>query len=657
MRYLTAGNRWVSTEEPRVADFDARPEAMVDAGLLHPDMLSLSGAWDLMTDGIPAMGGLVRLTDGPGGQPRYASYYDVLATNPWGHGTIHTIARGLARLPLKLYEPDPADDAEPGTVAEIINPNRKDDAGRIAWALRYPNPAPYRNAPRSRRSLWYSTVVAKLVHGNALWEIRRDPEGGVLGFTFIPMEQVEMDQDTLVYKVKKAEYGSPVITLDVGERTNKPAQRVLQPRDVVHFGLWETGRRPLNPSPVRSLHTTVALYDAVSKHMLAFFKNGARLSGHLKVEPGTNERAKEAIRQEIYKLYADPSNTGKVLVSSADWQAFHREPQFDQIVNLIKHSRDEIFVTYGVPPPVMGVIERAIMSNVREMRDQYYRDLIGPHSELLAGDFESQVIDSDPVLADRQIFAEFDVDEQLRPDLWKRAASFRNIMLGYTPNELRRIERQPALKGDQDPNGYANTLQRPLNESPLTNMPDYGLRDRVQMERVEVERERVQVEREARLAQAAANAGNNNSGADEERRAQLERQAQVEDRRLSIEEQRLAHQREVDLRRVSAEEQRVDLEASRIDREAERLDRGVDIQQQQVDRVQVPRVDLEERRVVLEEKKFERGDGAPQPAPAEEEDAPEDEEPPEEEGGPEGEAEPDEPPAEDEPEEEDAEDD
>lgn len=653
MRYLSADNRWVSTEEPRIADtIGPNPETLVDAGLLHPSMLA--SGWDLMTDGIPPWGGLVRLTDAPGGKPRFASYRDVLETNPWGHGTIHTIARGLARLPLKLYEPDPADDAEPGTVAKIVNPNRKDEAGRIAWALRYPNPSPHKNAPRSRRSLGYATVIAKLVHGNGLWEIRRDRDG-ILGFTFIPWEQVEMDQDALVYKIHSANYGHPVITLDIGERTNKPPERVLHPRDVVHFGLWEGGQRPLTPSPVRSLHVTVALYDAVSRHMLAYFKNGARLSGHLKVEPGLTERAKEAIRQEIYKLYADPANTGKVLVSSAEWQAFHREPQFDQIVNLIKHSRDEIFVTYGVPPPVMGVIERAIMSNVREMRDQYYRDLIGPHAELMAGDFESQVVDTEPTLVDRQIFAEFDVDEQLRPDLWKRAASFRNLMLGYTPNELRRIERQPALKGDQDPNGYANTLQRPLNESPLTNMPDYGLRDRVQAERVEVERERVQVEREARLAQAAANSGNN-SGVDEERRAQLERQAQAEDRRLSIEEQRLEHQREVDLRRVSAEEQRVALEATRIERDADRQDRGVDIQQQQVDRVQVPRVDLEERRVVLEEKKFERGDGAPAPAPEEGDDAPDDQpdEVPEQ-GPPADEDVPDEqPPAEDEPEEDDA---
>jgi HK97 family phage portal protein len=507
MRYLSTNGRWVSTEDIPEMPGRLTSEEMVDRGLLHPSMLGLNQldrrpksenaeeASGLLSDGIPPFGGTIRLTDGPGGEQRFASYYDVMMLNPWAHGTIHTIARGLSRLPLKLYEPaDPAGDPEPGTVAGVINPSRKNAAGRVAWALRYPTngtvPAD-RNTPPSRRAMWYSTVVNKLIHGNAVWEIIRG-NSGLEGFNFIPMEQVEMDEDSLIYKIHKAQYGFPILGMDLRDTGREP-ERILVPEDVVHFGLWEGGRRPLNPSPVRALHATIALYDAVSRYMVAFFNNGARVSGNLKVEKA-DPKTQTAIRQEILKLYAGPTNAGKVLVTSGEWQAFNKEPEFDGIVNLMKYSRDEIFVTYGVPPPVMGVIERAIMSNVREMRDQYVRDLIGPHAEFLSGDFEAQVIDRSDSLRQRQIFAEFDVDEQLRPDLWKRAASFRNILLAYTPNELRRIERQQELTGEANPRGYADTIQRPLNESPLSNLPDYGRRDDQNERKVDIEERRVQHE-------------------------------------------------------------------------------------------------------------------------------------------------------------------
>lgn len=497
-RYLSKGNRWVTSQAVAAIE-SGDSEELVEAGLLHPSNLEAEEASiDLLKDGLhPLVHGLVRLTDGPGGVARYASYYDILMTNPWGYGTIHTIARGLARLPLKLYKLQLDAETE-GSVNEVIQPNRKNIGGRIAWALRYPNGAgEFVDSAPYRQSLWYGTVINKLIHGNALWEIKRNAANEILGFKMHPWEFVEMDEDRYIYRIHKAEYSATGFDFSrLVSRDQEPPEKILTPDQVVHYGLWEGGRRPLNPSPVRALHTTVALYDAVSRHMVSFFNNGARVSGHLRVEPTTGAKAREVIRQEILKLYSGPQSAGKVLISSGDWQAFHREPQFDGIVNLTKFSRDEIFVTYGVPPPVMGVIDRAIMSNAREMRDQYVRDLIGPHAEFLAGAFESQVVDRYMTLRNENVVAQFDVDEQLRPDLWKRATVFRELLLAYTPNELRRIERNPRLLGEADPNNYGETLRIPLNESPMNNIPDYNLRDELNVRRMELEEQRFEHEKE-----------------------------------------------------------------------------------------------------------------------------------------------------------------
>jgi HK97 family phage portal protein len=589
VRYLESSGKWVSTEQasPSTKDFS---ESLVERGLLHPDnLLSQASVWDpsLVRDGIVPMS-YVRLTDGPGGQARWASVYDVMMTNPWGHGTIHTIARGLARLPLKLYEPDPHDDAEPGTIAEIINPNRKDPAGRIAYALRYPNVGVKReNSPVSRKALLYSTVVSKMVHGNAVWEKRKGSDGRLEGFNFHPAEQVDMDESAMVYKIHAPMYGGAVSGF-----ADRKYEKTLTPDKVVHFGLWEGSRRPWTPTPVRALHASIALYDAVTRHMVAFFQNGARVSGHIKTEKMLAPKARDAIREEIKKLYQGVDNAGKVLITEGDFQQMHREPEFDGIVNLMKFSRDEIFVVYGVPPPVMGVIERAIMSNVREMRDQYVRDLIGPHAEFLAADFESQVIDTEPELRERQIFCEFDVDEQLRPDLWKRADAYRQLLLVHTPNEVRRMERQPPLDSSADPMGYADTIQRPLNETALNNMPNYVLRDELGEKRFGLEEQQVE----------ALGAPTDDGGAGEVALREAERRATFEERKIALEERRQASAETVEERRLAQDDERIAIQRLQTERTVELAERGHD-------EVNVPRVtqddtriDLDERRVVVQER-------------------------------------------------------
>lgn len=593
MRYLESSGRWVSTESPTavVADDSDASARLVNQGLLHPSHLDATADSFLLKEGIAGpMSAYVRLTDGPGGQARWASYYDVLMSNPWGHGTIHTIARGLGRLPLKLYEPVHSDDVDPGTVAQIITPNRKTPEGRIVWALRYPNTLPDRsgktaNSPISRKALLYGTVVSKLIHANALWEKRRGADGEIVGFSYIPNEQISMNERALTYTISE-----PHFVGILGEQSPE-TERTLTADKVCHFGLWETGRRPWTPSPVRALHASIALYDAVSRHMSSFFQNGARVSGHLKLPEGkgANQQSITHAREEIKKLFSGSDNAGRVLITEADWQQMHREPEFDGIVSLMKFSRDEIFVTYGVPPPVMGVMDRAIMSNVREMRDQYVKDLIGPHAEFLAADFEAQVIDFEPGLRDKQIFAEFDLDEQLRPDVWTRAAAHRNMLLVRTPNEVRRMERLQQLTGDANPDGYADTIQRPLNESPITNLPDYNKRDEVLERRLDLEY--------IRFEQESQDTGDGGE-AQAQARLEAERRALLDARRVSVEERRQAAQEQIEAERLA-------LEAERLAIERERTARQLDLSERGHDEVNVPRVGQDDKRIDLEERRVE----------------------------------------------------
>jgi hypothetical protein len=204
------------------------------------------------------------------------------------------------------------------------------------------------------------------------------------------------------------------------------------------------------------------------------------------------------------------------------------------------------------------------------------RDLIGPIAALMAADFESQVLDPIDSIREQNVFAEFDLDDQLRPDLWKRAASFRNILLAYTPEELRRIERQPELSPEADPHGYSKTIQRPLNESPLNNMPNYVERDALQERRVELEEKRLAVTAEQQEKQRESDA--------QARAEQVARQEELQ--RQQLEMQREQHRQQLEqqkqLKELELQQQR-ELQELQLEFQMKQLELQMKMQEKQLE--------------------------------------------------------------------------
>src|SRR5207302_7466651 len=157
--------------------------------------------------------------------------------------------------------------------------------------------------------------------------------------------------------------------------------KFFAPDDVIHFCSGDDPDKPIGLSPLEPLKHTMALLDAINRHTGAFFANQARLSGHLKVGPNTQDRDLERIRETVKQLYTAPENAGKVLVTSADWQSMGAPPNQTEIIELIRLSREEVLAAYNIPPPVAGILDRAIKSNIQELREQFGRDTLGPDAE------------------------------------------------------------------------------------------------------------------------------------------------------------------------------------------------------------------------------------------------------------------------------------
>ena len=62
-------------------------------------------------------------------------------------------------------------------------------------------------------------------------------------------------------------------------------------------------------------------------------------------------------------------------------------------------TREECAAAYDVPPPVVGILDRATFSNITEQHIMLYQDTFGPWLTMIEETPQTQLIDPEPLLA------------------------------------------------------------------------------------------------------------------------------------------------------------------------------------------------------------------------------------------------------------------
>jgi HK97 family phage portal protein len=351
------------------------------------------------------------------GIARSATYRAIYLSNPWVFASVNLLSRSIGRLPLHVYEVD------------ATGRKRRIRGGQLDSMLQHPGGGISRNA------MYGGTMVDRLVYGNALWEIERDgggPPTGVhrIGWRNVTRVFTDMSGLGIGYEVV------PRFGFGFGDR------RTLAAADVVHFGSGSDPEGPLGISPLEACQHTLALHDALVRHLIGYFGNSARPSGVFKVDKIDRDRTNE-IRELLLELYTSPENAGKILMTTGEWQEIGHSPDHSSIVELVRLSREEIVAVYGVPPPVAGILEQAIKSNVKELREQFGRDSVGPHASDFEAELMAQLLPQSAAWANQ--YAEFTLAELLRPDLEARALVYQRMAGVFTVDEIRSAENYEPL--------------------------------------------------------------------------------------------------------------------------------------------------------------------------------------------------------------------
>lgn len=201
-----------------------------------------------------------------------------------------------------------------------------------------------------------------------------------------------------------------------------------------------------------------------------FFANDARPGGVLTSDKPMSEEVKKSNKEQWEKAHKGASNAHKVaILYGMTWQSIGMSNADAQFLETRKFSRSEICGLYGVPPHMIGDLDRATFSNIEHQDISFYKHTVRPHTINI-----EQSMNRDVILED-DVYAEFNMDAVLRGDT-KTRGEFYSKALGsggspawMTPNEVRAKENLNPIEGGDELPKPTNTAQGQMDSEPDAN--------------------------------------------------------------------------------------------------------------------------------------------------------------------------------------------
>ena len=334
------------------------------------------------------------------------------------HGTVYAcvrfLSRNLAALPLVLYR----------------------RAGRSREpAFEHPLYGILHRLSNDRQTAFqvFQFLAASLfMRGNFLAYKHRDAGGRIVGIYPIRWDQVtvESEGEELLYLWRPA----------------AGAERVFRRSDVWHGHAMSTDGI-VGLSPIAAQSESVGHGLAMQNYGARFFRNDARPGGVL-THPGriggTEEErdgATSRLRTQWEQLHAGSDNAHRVAIleEGMKWESIGLSAQDAQYLESRKFNRAEIAGWFGVPPHLIGDLDRATFGNIEQQSLEFVLyhllpDLVNLEQSIardLLDDFERD-----------SLFVKFNVEGMLRGDSGARSTFYNAAIQGgwMTRNEAREKE-------------------------------------------------------------------------------------------------------------------------------------------------------------------------------------------------------------------------
>lgn len=217
-------------------------------------------------------------------------------------------------------------------------------------------------------------------------------------------------------------------------------------------------------SPVETLRDLLREQMQAAKYRTELWKNGPQISGVIerpqgvKWTPDDRKRFKASLRTQYT---GNGSGVGgmPILEDGMTLKPFHLTAKDEQFVDVAKLSLQTVASVFHVNPVMVGLLDNANYSNVREFRRSLYGDSLGPIIKQIEEVFNYFLLPMLHIDASNH-YVEFNLDEKLRASFEEKAAVTSTAVGGpwMTRNEARAMNNMPAIEGGDE-------LIMPLNLS------------------------------------------------------------------------------------------------------------------------------------------------------------------------------------------------
>lgn len=293
---------------------------------------------------------------------------------------------------------------------------------------------------RTRPNNWQHTVgwvKQGMMHlsgrGNAYWLKLSNPLGIVE--QLIPLHpdrmKIEMLDDFTLRYVYADEQGRPI--------------RYLQD-EILHIR-WLSCDGVIGLNPIQQAREAIGLAQATEQHGSSLFTNGARPGFALSSDQPIKTEAAEKIAEGWNRMYQGAENANKTAILPYGLKPvpLGMTAEDSQFLDTRKYQRSEIAALYGIPPHLIGDLDRATFSNIEQQSLDFVQQTMLPWCREWEASLNRSLLTEDE---QDTYFVEFNVEGLLRADSTARAAFYTSLWnLGVlSANEIREKENMNPLE-------------------------------------------------------------------------------------------------------------------------------------------------------------------------------------------------------------------
>ena len=353
---------------------------------------------------------------------------------------VNFLARNTAQLGLHTFER-----SEDGNHVSIRE-------GALAGLIGTPNPQ------QTTYELVYDLIATLAVYDIAYWVVTPDTKSEA-GWTIrpIPPAWITDAETDGPFAIKHYEVTLPDITTPI----------IVPSEDMLVFHGWNPEDGRIGSSPIQALKAVLREQISATDYRRQRWDNGGRVDAYITRPASAPQWSAEAKGKWAKQYRESYSGNGRnaggtpLLEDGMELKRLGFSSKEDEYIDAAKLALTTVASVYHVNPVMVGILDNANYSNVKEFSRMLYSDTLGPTLRMIQDRINTFLA---PRVQPGQ-FVEFNVKEKMRGSFEEEAASLQTATgrPWMTADEARATQNMPALGGD------AALLVSNLNQTPAAS--------------------------------------------------------------------------------------------------------------------------------------------------------------------------------------------